>query len=444
MKKFSLFLGDVAIFYLALFLTLFIRYGQLFVNPYNISVHIPPFTMIFLLWLLVFYIAQMYDFHLTKNEIRFYSLFYWVLGINALLAVLFFYFLPFFTIAPKTNLFIDLSLTILLLSAWRFAFNHWLIQGGERNVSLIIGRTSQAEELHSFLKNNRQVGYKVVDLIDADTEGVGETIIDLVKNRKVRHIILNRDAYTSPIVIQTLYALREYDIHFYNLAEFFEHVTGKIPLHAIDQMWFLDNLSYNRQRVYELAKRAMDSIISVLFFAITLPFYPFIMLAIQLDSEGPIFYSQQRMGKSNKIFALIKFRTMRYDAEAKGATWAAENDDRSTRVGKFLRKSRIDELPQIWNVLKGEMSFVGPRPERPEFQEKLTEKIPFYNERHLVTPGLTGWAQIKYKLDFKGGMTIEDTAEKVQYDLYYIKHRSILLDIGILLQTISIIVQKVI
>lgn len=233
-------------------------------------------------------------------------------------------------------------------------------------------------------------------------------------------------------------------LRFDNLSKFSERITGKIPLGAIDRSWFLANLSEGEKRLYEAEKRLFDLFFSALFGIISLPFYLIIIIAIRTDSKGPVFYRQIRRGRGGKLFTLIKFRNMVADAEAgTGPVWAAEDDKRVTKVGRLLRKSRIDEIPQLWNIFKGEMSFVGPRPERPEFHEKLKQEIPFYEERNLVAPGLTGWAQIKYKLDFRGGMTVQDTLEKVQYDLYYIKNRSFLLDVGIILKTVNIILTKV-
>jgi exopolysaccharide biosynthesis polyprenyl glycosylphosphotransferase len=188
--------------------------------------------------------------------------------------------------------------------------------------------------------------------------------------------------------------------------------------------------------MFLFVRRVLSIFISLIGLLLTLPLLPFIMLAIRLDSKGPVFYTQTRVGKGGKLFKVVKFRTMRQDAESgTGAQWAANNDPRVTRVGKFLRTSRLDEIPQLWCVLKGDMAFVGPRPERPEFIEELSKKIPYYGVRHMVRPGVTGWAQVKYKY----GSTIEDAREKLQYDLFYIKNASIGLDLLIMFQTVKIV-----
>jgi exopolysaccharide biosynthesis polyprenyl glycosylphosphotransferase len=196
---------------------------------------------------------------------------------------------------------------------------------------------------------------------------------------------------------------------------------------------------FRRSRAFIAVRRVVSVIISLIGLTLSLPLLPLIMLAIRLDSAGPIFYTQTRVGKNGRLFKVVKFRTMRQDAEAaNGPQWADNNDPRVTRVGKILRTSRLDEIPQMWCVLKGDMAFVGPRPERPEFIERLIEEIPYYGVRHMVRPGITGWAQIKYKY----GSTVEDSREKLQYDLFYIKNHSIGLDLLIMFLTIKIVVLR--
>ncbi|MFH1534764.1 MAG: sugar transferase, partial [Patescibacteria group bacterium] len=214
--------------------------------------------------------------------------------------------------------------------------------------------------------------------------------------------------------------------------KFYESVTGKIPVSLIDKTWFLENLLEINKQTFEKFKRVVDIIFSIILFIPFIIVYPFAALAIKINSKGPVFYKQKRVGKNEKFFEILKFRSMVADAEKNGAEWAKENDKRITIAGNILRKTRIDELPQIWNVLKGDLSFVGPRPERPEFVQELENQIPHYSMRHLVRPGLSGWAQI----NFPYGASVEDATEKMQYDLYYIKNRSFLLEISIMLKTI--------
>jgi sugar transferase (PEP-CTERM system associated) len=217
---------------------------------------------------------------------------------------------------------------------------------------------------------------------------------------------------------------------------FYEIVNGKLMLESINPSWFIYSSGFHRTAIFNVGKRIFDMLLSTLGLIITLPFFPIFALAIKLDSPGPVFFSQLRVGRNEKPFMLYKFRTMRQDAEEKtGAVWAEKNDTRITRLGKFFRNSRIDELPQLINVLRGDMSFIGPRPERPEFVEKLKEIIPYYSKRHFIKPGLTGWAQVKYSY----GSTIEDAIEKLRYDLYYIKNICPFLDVLIFLETIKVV-----
>jgi sugar transferase (PEP-CTERM system associated) len=217
---------------------------------------------------------------------------------------------------------------------------------------------------------------------------------------------------------------------------FYELVQGKLMLESITPSWFIFSSGFRRTTLFSLCKRTVDIVLSIVGLILTAPFFPFIAIAIKIDSPGPVFFRQLRVGNKEKPFNLFKFRTMRQDAEAEsGAKWAEKNDPRITRLGGFLRGSRIDELPQLINVLKGDMSFVGPRPERPEFVEKLKLVIPYYSKRHFICPGLTGWAQVRYPY----GSTIEDAVEKLRYDLYYIKNICPFLDTLIFFETIKVV-----
>ena len=440
MKRFLLFIGDVAILYLSLFLTLYIRYGRDFGAQLNF--HLLPFTIIFAVWLIIFYITNLYEISFTKNDVRFFSDFFYSIAAVSAISIFLFYFIPFFGITPKTNFFIFTAIAVILQALWRFYFNRLTAKSGYKNNTLIIGLNQQSQELYDFLLANPQLGFGALGIIDVEDKAAYGILENLIKQKNVKTLVLGPSVYEIPHIIDVLYRLVGFGINFHGLSDFYERITGRVPLGVIDQAWFLENLSEGRKRGYEWGKRILDILGSIIIGIVGLPLYPFIMLAIKLDSRGPVFYRQRRVGRAGKILTLIKFRTMFHDAEKTGPVWAAENDARTTRVGRFIRKTRIDELPQIWNVLHGEMSFAGPRPERPEFHEKLQKEIPFYEERYLAKPGLTGWAQVKHKLDFRGGMTIADTYEKLQHDLYYIKNRSLILDLGIILKTINILLKK--
>ncbi len=400
------------------------------------------------MWLIVFYIAGLLDLHMTRNDVVFFRTLLTSIIVCFGLSIAFFYLIPSFGVAPKTNLFIFSAIAVILLFLWRSLFNT-LTARHSSNATLIVGNNSRSQELYDYLLSHPQLGYRALGIIDITDSSAQSAVSKVTSYQKIDVVIFSKEALNLPNIIDELYKLLHDRINFHLLSNFYESITGKIPLDAIDQIWFLENLSEGTKRTYDVMKRMFDLSLAICLGLISIPLFPIIMLAIKLDSDGPTIIKQKRVGKEGKTFYLYKFRNMfanSPDGSAEGTSgpqWAIEDDPRVTRVGKFIRKSRLDEIPQFWNILKGEMSFVGPRPERPEFHKELNEKIPFYEERYITKPGLTGWAQIKFKLDFRGKMTIQDTFEKLKYDLYYIKNRSFLLDMSILLRTIKIILQKV-
>jgi exopolysaccharide biosynthesis polyprenyl glycosylphosphotransferase len=225
-------------------------------------------------------------------------------------------------------------------------------------------------------------------------------------------------------------------VHIEEATSWLEKITGKIEVEQLYPSWIIFAKGFRFSGTFRFVRRVLNFGVALIGLLVTLPLLPFIILAIKLDSPGPVLYKQKRVGRKGVHFYCFKFRTMRADAEADtGPTWALDDDPRITRVGRFLRSSRLDEIPQLWCVLKGDMQFVGPRPERPEFVEWLSNEIPFYGVRHVVRPGITGWAQVRYKY----GNTLEDAKEKLQYDLFYIKNASIGLDLLIMFHTIKIV-----
>jgi sugar transferase (PEP-CTERM system associated) len=220
---------------------------------------------------------------------------------------------------------------------------------------------------------------------------------------------------------------------------FYEKVTGKLMLEDITPSWFIFSHGFRITVLSRILKRFIDVLLASAGLLVFLPFFPLMALLIKLDSPGPIFFNQERVGENEKLITVYKFRTMRQDAEnSTGAVWAQKDDPRITRLGRFLRKSRIDEIPQLVNVLLGEMSLVGPRPERPEFVTKLKEVVPYYSERHFVKPGVTGWAQVCYPY----GASVEDALEKLRYDLYYTKNISLALDLLVILKTVKVVLGR--
>ena len=377
MKKFVLVVVDIVILYTALWLTLYIRYQ----HNWKIALgpHLLPFTILFVVWLSVFYIANFYEIYGLKNGANFYANFSQILIINAVLGIIFFYLLPFFGIAPRRNFFIFLAFFSGMDFLARRFFNKAIAVSRFSRPTLIVGLNEQSNDLAKLLNHNPQLGYQPESVLDISNLSELEKLVD---EKKINTIIISNEIYQTPQVIQSFYKLIRKKINFYHLSNFYEQISRKIILSHINQIWFLENLSEGGKNFYEVSKRILDLIFSVIFGIIALVITPLIALAVKVSSKGPVFFRQTRVGQLGQNFSIIKFRTMIANAPdgsaegATGATWAQEDDPRITKVGKFLRKTRLDELPQLWNILKGEMSFVGPRAERPEFHDQLKNKIP--------------------------------------------------------------------
>ena len=431
MRKLGLLLLDIAALYGALVITLFIRYRENFGKQYEI--HLTPFLFIVILWILIFYITNLYDFGFLRNNLEFYSGISRAIITASIISVIFFYLIPVFQITPKTNLAIFIGSFSGLVVTSRTLFNKANAAGFKKPL-LIVGVNNQSLELAKFVEENPQLGYELKYLLDPEKEGI-KNVDQTIKLEKINTVVISPETYRTPQIIDTFYRSLREKVTFRNLSSFYEQLTNKVPLGAINQIWFLENLNEGSKKTYEELKRFFDIIFAVALGIVILLFIPLLILVVKLSSPGPILYRQKRLGQGGKLFDMVKFRTMNQDAEKNtGAVWAKKNDPRITQVGKLFRKARIDELPQLWNILKGEMSFVGPRAERPEFHEKLKQGIPFYEERYLIKPGLTDWAQINYSY----GSSVTDAVEKLQYDLYYIKNRSLVLDLGIILKTVNI------
>ncbi|MFH1456768.1 MAG: sugar transferase [Patescibacteria group bacterium] len=444
-KKIILLIGDIFIFYFSLWLTLLLRYSQMVGNE-RWNQHFMPFTLIFILWLTVFYITNLYDLNLAGSKVLFLTNFFKSILWCSALAVGFFYIFNA-GIAPKTNLFLTILIVIILLIMWRFAFNKVIHTKISPSNTLILGASPVIFDLVKIINRKPMLGFKVVALtrdgqLPLPEENLPENleIVDqpyslknIIINKNITTIITGFDIRQDNKLIAELYNCMEHKIALFDLPTFLEKFTGKIPVNSIGQIWFLENLNEESKSIYQFVKRLVDIVLSALLLILTAPFIPLLYISIKLDSSGPFLFKQKRTGKNNKTFTAMKIRSMYKNAEKNGPQWAIKHDNRVTRGGRFMRKTRIDEIPQLINILRGDMSFIGPRPERPEFIAKLAEKIPFYNQRHLIKPGLTGWAQI----NFPYGASEQDALEKLQYDLYYIKNRSFFLDLSILLKTIK-------
>lgn len=442
-KYIILLIGDICVFYFSLWLTLLIRYqGSVMAERWQ--QHFWPFTFIFAVWLVVFYISGVYNLNIAKNNLSFYSVLVKSMAWCTAVALAFFYLIKP-GIAPKTNLVIELLVLLVLFIGWRQIFNLVVKSKPWLNNVLIMGLNEASYNLAREINQQPQMGFKVVGIVcekyfeqnfpksEVELLNPPHSLAGLVKIKNIKTIITALDPHQNPEIVNKLYECIPLKISFWDLPTFIEKFTGKIQISAIGQVWFLENLKEGQKNIYEIGKRFFDIIISAVLLVISIPFLPILYIAVKLDSQGSFFFMQQRVGWRGKKFMAIKIRTMYKDSEKNGPQWAQKDDPRVTKLGRAMRKTRIDEIPQLVNILRGEMSFIGPRPERPEFIEKLEKKIPYYNERLLVKPGLTGWAQI----NFPYGASEKDALEKLQYDLYYIKNRSFMLDLSILLKTVK-------
>ena len=339
---------------------------------------------------------------------------------------------------------VGLLILTIALFGWRMGYT-WLVQLPilvER--VYVLGTGERAQRLVQGLRQNPEIGVEVASwtgkLEGAVTrESVAAHLMDAVHRQKVHRVIVAMPDRRGMIPMQELLDLRMQGVKIEEATSWLEKMSGKIEVENLYPSWLVFGEGFRRSNVFRLVRRWLSIAISLIGLVVALPLFPLIMLAIRLDSKGSVFYRQTRVGKGGRLFSVVKFRTMREDAEAlNGPQWAGDHDPRVTRVGRFLRASRLDEIPQLWSVLKGEMAFVGPRPERPEFVEGLSKQIPYYGVRHMVRPGLTGWAQVKYKY----GSTVEDAREKLQYDLFYIKNVSIGLDLVIMFLTVKTVLLR--
>jgi exopolysaccharide biosynthesis polyprenyl glycosylphosphotransferase len=443
--KVLLALGDYTVMFLSLLLVLYVRYSA--EGNLRIDQHIGPFALIFALWVTIFYILELYDVNAPFNHRNFL---YAMLANIGIAGLSFYLFADLVDISPRRNLALVVAVFVLLFYSWRFLFGRLIDNvGWYRNVA-IIGSDEHSLSLVQHIEGERRQGFQVSvivrELRHPLPEWIAEkgiTVVDtvgelkeLLRERQIHTVIISDEWYYS--VYNELYDLIPHRLYFYQLTNFWERFEESIPIYATREIWFLENLNRGPNKSYHFIKRAIDLLAALLFMPVFLPLSLLTAFIVKISSPGPALFSQVRVGRNDRPFTIYKFRSMRTDAEKNGAQWATENDPRITAVGRFIRATRLDEIPQVFNVLRGEMSFIGPRPERPEFVSSLSKTIPHYHLRHLVKPGLTGWAQVKYRY----GASEEDAATKLTYDLYYVKNVSLVLDIKIVLKTIMTVIGR--
>jgi len=353
------------------------------------------------------------------------------------------YFLPDFDIGPFV-LVAGVSLLTVFLVLWRWCYE-WIIGLPMfRERVYVLGSGARARAVVEMLRSNRDAGMEVVGWKD-DGEVRAHPdrfAADLRAFRLARpgidRVIVAMEDRRSSMPVRELLELRIRGVVIENSSGLLEQLSGKLALDGLNPSTLIFTEGFRMSVTHQLFRRLLSLSVSFTALLICLPFIPFIILAVRLSSPGPIFFSQTRVGRSGRPFTAYKFRTMRQDAEAQGAVWATKDDPRVTSIGRFMRNTRLDEIPQLWNVLRGDMAFVGPRPERPEFVEWLSKEIPFYDLRHMIRPGITCWAQVRYRY----GASLEETKRKLEYDLYYVKNNSIGLDLLIMFETIKTIILR--
>jgi exopolysaccharide biosynthesis polyprenyl glycosylphosphotransferase len=427
-----LFIGDVLIFLAALYFALWLRNFALPSNAIFLA-HLKPFSILIAVWLFVLFIAGLYEKHTLILKNRLPNTILNAQAANSFIAVLFFYFIPYFKITPKTILFIYILASFAMLVLWRL-YGLKASHNTLREKGILIGSGDEMRELKEEVNGNPRYNLQFVSSIDLDvidSLDFQEEVLKMIYSENIQLIVIDmKNEKVEPILPQ-LYNLIFSKVRFIDMYKIYEDIFDRVPLSLVRYNWFLENISTEIRTTYDALKRLMDIVLSFIAGTISLIVYPFVYLAIKMDDGGKIFFTQERVGKNNKVMRVWKFRSM-----------SEKESNKITRVGKWLRALRIDELPQLWNVFVGDMSVIGPRPEIPALVKHYEDEIPYYDIRHLIKPGLSGWAQLYHTDPPKVTADSDKTKRKLSYDLYYIKNRSIMLDLKIALKTIKTVMSK--
>jgi sugar transferase (PEP-CTERM system associated) len=440
--------GDALLALLAFYVALLVRFGH---AEAKAGIVAGPFDRLFLyvfILLLVSYILENYTIakHRSKKEMFTNILFAGTVSFVLLSTIFFLY--PDLMIG-RGVLVLSLAVFVLFQCLWHVVFIIGFDHPYLTERIIVLGTGSLAGKIGDLVTASRaRFNHTLVGYVTCENNpdasavpprhiiGYADDLRDIAVREKASKIIVALSERRGTFPLRDLLTCKLKGIEIVDAPAFFEQATDKLMVESMTPSWLIFATGFRRTAFFSVAKRAVDVALSVVGIVLALPLFPFIVLLVKLDSTGPVFFSQRRVGKREKVFVLYKFRSMCQNAESStGAVWAQKDDPRLRPIGSFLRKCRLDEIPQLYNVLKGDMSFVGPRPERPEFVEQLKEVIPFYSKRHFVKPGITGWAQVS----FPYGSSMDDALEKLRYDLYYIKNMSPILDTIIVLQTFKVV-----
>lgn len=434
-----LLMGDILIFAASLWATLTVRYLEV-PSTSDLDTHLVPFSILFLAWLFVFFLAGLYGKQTKLFRSRLLPTLIYTQAINIALAALFFFFIPFFGIAPKTVLLIYLVISSIGIVVWRAALFP-RIRGGRKLKGVLIASGADAKALAEEIASDARYPFAfeyVVDTAETPSHEIIQHACRVAEKDDISFLVVDVTDNALQTALPILYdaAFHKQQFVLLNMMDLYQEIFDRVPLSLVKYEWVLAHSAI--LPAYETSKRIMDIVLALVGGALSLLLYPFIMLAIKMDDGGDIFITQERVGRFRLPIRVIKFRSMtgndggKYDQTGKSTLEV-------TRVGRILRVLRLDEIPQLWNVLRGELSIVGPRPEFPGLAEHYDARIPYYNARYLVTPGLTGWAQILHDRHPHHGTDVAATKEKLAYDLYYFFRRSILLDCYIIFQTVRIV-----
>jgi exopolysaccharide biosynthesis polyprenyl glycosylphosphotransferase len=445
-RQFLIFLVDIAILFISIPIALFLRKFEM-PEFSMIITHIYTFTGIIAFWEILLYSVSMYSLEQAFNVIQTALKMLIVSCISLLAGFAFFYLFLDSSIAPKTVLIIYSGVAFLLLMGWRVLYNFFFGARRTRPRVVFIGYNETVSALIEEMGHFSYFGFTPAAIYDPESQNIGTSPVPFFSDPASLLVYLEK--YPAEIFImaseksfpmeirQYLFSCLANNSFFYSLPDFFELVSRKIPIGSINDTWLLAHLEAASKSFFNGIKRTFDLIISSVILICTCLLWPIIALIIKIESPGPVFFSQIREGRNGKPFKILKFRTMR--VEDNSFTPTGKHDSRITPFGNFLRKSRLDEIPQVINVFRGDMSLIGPRPERPELAKDLEKSIPYYKQRLIVKPGITGWDQVSGEYH---SPSVEDTYKKLQYDLYYIKNRSILLDLSISIKTITTVLKR--
>lgn len=435
--------GDLLAYIASLILTLTIRYGEL-PSRGLFSIHVSSFSILFIIFLLVSYSGGLYDKQTYFMRGRIEGLILKVQLVNLAIGIAFFYFAPVF-IAPKANLFIYFLISTALVLLWRDVMFPVLSSTRNQN-AILVGIGDDIDDLYEEINQTGRYGIIFKEKI-LPVNSVAETqvaIKEAVSKQNAQCVVVDMRNPSLERAMPFLYSLIFSGVQVLDASKLYETIFDRIPLSLVGERWLVENAasSLGGRRVYDSLKRLTDVVVAGILGLVSLVVYPFVYVAIKIDDGGDMFIYQERIGQNGKKIRIAKFRSMSANDSGEYLQNGGKSKLKITRVGRFIRLTRIDELPQLWSVIKGDQSLIGPRPELPALVDVYKEKVPYYNVRHLIKPGLSGWAQIYHEAHPHHAVAVDETRDKLSYDLYYIKNRSLGLDIHIALQTVRALLSR--